>query len=238
MKYWTKSWNTIYGCKKHRAGCTNCWALAMARRMQAAGRLVYVVDVRGEWTGNVEFIKSRLNMPYSWKTHQVVAVDWMSDLFYDTVPGGIWGETYEVMKATPQHTYLILTKRYHEMMMQATLYTPGPLDNVYMGVTVSNQKDANDARPALFDLYQAGWHTWVSYEPALETVDWSGWGFIDGLVCGGESGSNARPMPPEAPIAARHFCRSVSVPFTFKQWSGNRSEGQTLGGVHYQEFPK
>jgi len=77
----------------------------------------------------------------------------------------------------------------------------------------------------------------VRFDPALETVDWSGWGFINGLVCGGESGSNAREMPAKAAVAARQFCRMVSVPFTFKQW-GPRGEGQTLGGVHYQEFPE
>ena len=235
MKYWTKSWNTIYGCKKHRAGCTNCWALAMARRMQANHQIFDVVDARGEWTGKVNFIESRLKMPYSWKSHQIVAVDWMSDLFYDTVPGGIWGETYEVMKATPQHTYLVLTKRYHEMMMQATFYTPGPLENVYMGVTISNQKDADEAGEHLASLSNQGWHTWVSFEPALERVNWAGFGFLDGLVCGGESGSGAREMPVEAATGACAFCRDEFIPFTFKQWSGNHNE--LLGGVAYYEFP-
>jgi protein gp37 len=240
MKYWQKSWNKLYGCTKLRAGCTNCWALAMARRMQANGLLDGVVNERGEWTGKIQYKPERMRMPYSWKEHQIVAVDWMSDLFHNQVPDGVWGETYEVMKATPQHTYLILTKRYHEMMMQATFYDPGPLPNVYLGVTISNQKDANEAVESLYRLHQSGWKTWVSYEPAIEVVDWEhpSFFFLDGLICGGESGCEMRPMPPEAAIQACVFCFEKDIPFTFKQWSGKRGESQTLGGVHYQEFPE
>ena len=237
MKYWSKSWNCLYGCTKIRKGCENCWALIMARRMQANGLLDGVVDDHGNWTGKIEYKPERLKMPFSWKTPQIVAVDWMSDLFHNQVPGGVWGETYEVMKATPQHTYLILTKRYHEMAMQAAFYVPKPLQNVYMGATISNQKDANDAVEPLYHLHLTGWKTWVSFEPALEVVDWQhpSFFFLDGIVCGGESGSGARPMPIEAAREARDFCLSKIILFTFKQM-GPRGAGSELDGERYQEF--
>ena len=53
---------------------------------------------------------------------------------------------------------------------------------------------------------------------SLEVVNWDGWQFLKGLVCGGESGVMARPMPPEAPREARNFCAEFDIPFFFKQW--------------------
>ena len=64
-----------------------------------------------------------------------------------------------------------------------------------------------------------GCKTWISYEPALESVNWSiTWDFIDGLICGGESGNQARPMNPDWARSARDFCCENDIPFFFKQW--------------------
>jgi protein gp37 len=38
------------------------------------------------------------------------------------------------------------------------------------------------------------------------------------VICGGESGPGARPMPPEGPRKVRDDCVAAGVPFTFKQW--------------------
>lgn len=234
MKYWTRSWNCLYGCTKLRAGCTNCWALAMATRMQGNGLLDGVVDAKGAWTGKIVYKPERLDMPRHWKTPQIVAVDWMSDIFHKDVPFDVWPATLRVMSDTPQHTYLILTKRYWELLHR--LYPQDATENIYIGVTISNQKDADEAGEALFWASTTGWKTWVSFEPALEMVNWHGFGFLDGMVCGGESGTGARPMPIEAAREARDYCINEYIPFTFKQF-GPRGMGAELDAEHYQEFP-
>lgn len=66
-------------------------------------------------------------------------------------------------------------------------------------------------------LARDGWLTWVSYEPALGLVDWSGWEFIRWMVSGGESGSRARPSHPDWHRAARDFCALHCIPYNFKQ---------------------
>jgi hypothetical protein len=67
-------------------------------------------------------------------------------------------------------------------------------------------------------IAQDGWPTWVSYEPALGNVDWSGWEFIKWLVSGGESGEKAQPSHPYWHIHARDFCRKNNIAYFFKQW--------------------
>jgi protein gp37 len=70
----------------------------------------------------------------------------------------------------------------------------------------------------LAELAATGWNTWVSYEPALGPVDWSGWEFIRWLVSGGESGHDARPTHPDWHRAARDFCVARGIPYHMKQW--------------------
>ena len=51
--------------------------------------------------------------------------------------------------------------------------------------------------------------------------EWTGksdeWG-IDWVICGGESGPQARPMHPDWVRSLRDQCAAASVPFHFKQW--------------------
>ena len=50
---------------------------------------------------------------------------------------------------------------------------------------------------------------------------------IDWVICGGESGPNARPMHPDWARALRDQCAAAGVPFFFKQW------GEWIGGEVY-----
>lgn len=96
-----------------------------------------------------------------------------------------------------------------------------PLPNVWLGVSIEDQVRADERRDALAELARQGWLTWVSYEPALGPVDWTGWEFIRWLVSGGESdtdGKSARHTLPEWHRAARDFCASQGIAYLFKQW--------------------
>lgn len=43
-------------------------------------------------------------------------------------------------------------------------------------------------------------------------------GFLDWVICGGESGKGARPMHPDWARGLRDQCAAAGVPFFFKQW--------------------
>ncbi|MDT8843655.1 phage Gp37/Gp68 family protein [Paraburkholderia fungorum] len=110
-----------------------------------------------------------------------------------------------------------------------------PLPNVLLGASVEDQRRADARRDALRDVSQLGWKTWVSYEPALGAVDWSGWSFIDWMVSGGESGPKARISRPEWHRATRDWCEGAGVPYCFKQWGAwlpREREGQCTGFVN------
>lgn len=107
-----------------------------------------------------------------------------------------------------------------------------PLPNVWLGVSVEDQKTADERIPALMQSSAA--IRWVSYEPALGPIDFYRGGFslleymvsptgtvhegIDWLVCGGESGPGARPMQLSWARSARDQCIESGVAYHFKQW--------------------
>lgn len=93
-----------------------------------------------------------------------------------------------------------------------------PLPNVLIGTSVERQQEADERRPHLARIAEMGWRTFVSYEPALGHVDWTGWEFIVWLISGGESGADARPSHPDWHRAARDFCAANNIPYHFKQW--------------------
>ncbi len=102
---------------------------------------------------------------------------------------------------------------------RATLDDYGPDEpppGIWIGVSVEDQTRADERCQDLASLARHGWTTFVSYEPALGPVDWSGWEFLAWLICGGENGP--RPMHPDWARAARGFCASAGIPFFFKQW--------------------
>lgn len=69
-----------------------------------------------------------------------------------------------------------------------------PLENVWMGVSVESQEYADERIPYLVNTPAA--LRFVSYEPALGPVDWDRWlgfGGVEWVIAGGESGPRARP---------------------------------------------
>ena len=62
---------------------------------------------------------------------------------------------------------------------------------------------------------------------------------IDWVICGGESGPNARPMHPDWARALRDQCQAAGVPFLFKQWGewGPGSYNMATGQSVFRAFP-
>ena len=93
-----------------------------------------------------------------------------------------------------------------------------PPQNAMLGVSIENQQEADKRREHMRAIAEAGWQTWVSYEPALGPVDWTGWEFIKWMVSGGESGKDARPSHPDWHRSTLDWCQLHRVPYFFKQW--------------------
>ena len=68
----------------------------------------------------------------------------------------------------------------------------------------------------------------VSYEPALEQVDFTPWlQEIDWLICGGESGAQVRPFDLDWARSVREQCWQAGVKFFFKLVGGRLLDGRT-----------
>lgn len=111
-----QTWNPLAGCSICSPGCTNCYAMRMAARLEAMGQPKYVgltvkKNGRAVWTGKITTDDDALMIPLKRKKPTIWFVNSMSDLFHEGVPFEFVDKVFAVMALTPQHTYQILTKR-------------------------------------------------------------------------------------------------------------------------------
>lgn len=164
--------------------------------------------------------------------------DWLDD---DNVPIEWFVGLLRLIHDTPNLNWLLLTKRLEnwrprlseairsktdgtgrggEFWQWMVNWLGGkPPENVWLGVSAGMQKHANKRR-SLFEAIPAK-VKFVSYEPALEAVDWTGWEFVDQLIIGGESGMKARRFHLEWALSAVEWCRRSDVKPFFKQTGSN-----------------
>ena len=78
---WTEvTWNPVTGCSKVSAGCKNCYADRMARRLKAMGNVRYRDGFK------VTLHEDLIESPRKWKTPRIIFVNSMSDLFHEDIP--------------------------------------------------------------------------------------------------------------------------------------------------------
>ena len=185
INYLDETWNPVTGCTHAGSpGCDNCWARELHERRHKAYRhreKVYggsgIADFQtipaqyAKPFSEIQFHKKRFDQPLRWRKPRVIGVCFGGDLLHDDVPTREIWRVFSAMRIAPQHTYLVLTKRPERMrgvvreMLMASSKDPDP--NVWLGVTVCNQQEADEKIPILMELAAMGWHVWVSYEPAL-----------------------------------------------------------------------
>jgi protein gp37 len=139
---WTDAtWNPVAGCTVVSPGCTNCYAMRMAARLNAMGLPKYRALTRKSgrravWTGKIRLDNAALAIPTRWRKPRRIFVNSMSDLFHAGVPIAFIGKVWSMMERTPWHTYQILTKR-PDRMAEAAASLP-VLDNVWLGTSVES----------------------------------------------------------------------------------------------------
>src|SRR6476659_10770321 len=130
---WTEvTWNPVTGCSKISAGCKNCYAERMAKRLHAMGAARY------QNTFEVTLHHDLLELPKTWKKPRVIFVNSMSDLFHPEVPLDFIQAVFATMVATPQHTYQVLTKRAERLAELSSLLMWSA--NIWMGVSVEDSR--------------------------------------------------------------------------------------------------
>lgn len=162
---WTdKTWNPVTGCSKISAGCKFCYAETMHSRLQAMGQ-----DKYKDGFNVVKTHVDTLQDPYKWKKPAMVFVNSMSDLFHKDVPLDFIQQVFTVMNECPQHTFQVLTKRADIMAAYAPLLNW--TDNIWLGVSVENQEQADKRIPHL--LATSAKTKFLSCEPLLENISFT-----------------------------------------------------------------
>ncbi|SMF82941.1 protein gp37 [Tistlia consotensis] len=200
------------------------------------------------WNGEVRFNEAELVKPLHWRRPRLIFAVAHGDLWYEAVPTAWIDRVMAVAALSPQHVFQFLTKRSERqtayladpetpervwaaagelsdplraLAAQGATWggdMPWPLRNAWIGVSVEDQVRADRRREHLRAIAKLGWATWVSYEPALGLVDWSGWEFIRWMVSGGESGPDSRPSHPDWHRATWSWCDDNAIAYLFKQW--------------------
>lgn len=184
---WTHAtWNFIVGCSKVSPGCENCYAERLALRYGWSKKSWTAPNARE----NIIVKPNKLTLPLKWKEPRRIFVNSLSDLFHEQVPDEIIDRAFAVMALCPQHTFQILTKRPKRMLeyfaagdelwgerwvlpqrefVGESEPTVLPLKNVWLGVSVEDQRRADERIPLLLQTPAAV--RFLSCEPLLEQVD-------------------------------------------------------------------
>lgn len=246
---WTDAtWNPVAGCSIVSAGCTHCYAMEMARRLEAMGVAKYASLTRRSggrtiWNGVVREDEDALAIPHRWRKARKIFVNSMSDLFHERVSDAFILKVWQVMRETPHHHYQILTKRPERMAVFVSTLVEDVLPNVWLGTSIENAEaipriDHLRAVPAAIRF--------LSFEPLIGPVgdvDLSG---IHWAIVGGESGRSARPIREEWIDEIHAQCEEHETAFFFKQWGtwgkdnkrrSKKANGREYRGKTWDEMP-
>lgn len=224
---WTEAtWNPTSGCTKVSPGCDRCYAERITQRFPRSFPNGFVLTLRPD----------SLEIPLRWKRPRTIFVNSMSDLFHMDVPDQYVQQVFDVMCATPQHTYQVLTKR-AERLARLARKLPWP-SNVWIGVSVESA--AYVWRMEYLRRVNAAVR-FVSAEPLLGPLQNLNLSGIQWLIAGGESQSGCRAADPMWFRDLRDQCLRHGVAFFLKQLGGHPSkrggEDATLDGQRWLQMP-
>lgn len=251
--------NPIIGCSKCSPGCDNCYAerfaARLAKNLQTAMMYAGVVNDGGKWTGRINAalgITDKEHGPfrqvfYSRKPKRIF-IGSMTDIFHPNASRRDVFNIVSMCARMPQHTFCFLTKRPQNMLAFFEQFDGHIWPNLWLGVTVCNQAEADEKIPLLLSVPAA--KRFVSVEPMLGPIDLDAVSFkhsagffgsalrwhhlphcrreelqdgavypaLDWVICGGETGPGARPMHPDWARSLLYQCHDEGIPFFFKKF--------------------
>lgn len=231
---WTdKTWNPVTGCDKISAGCKNCYAETLTKRLTAMGNPRYRNGFR------VTLHADKLDEPRRWRAPTLVFVNSMSDMLHKDIPDNFILRAFRTMVETHRHTFQVLSKRPERWAEISRLviaeHGRWPV-NVLPGTSIESREVIDGTRkiaPRLRALGVAGDDDTIrmlSCEPLLGsllppdgvaglarelTEARIGW-----VISGGEAGFKARPADLDWFRELRDACVMAGIPFFHKQHGG------------------
>ncbi len=240
-------------CRKVSPGCAQCYSETQnqSNYFKFASHLPY----SGKAPDNLIFDEKVMQELVKTRSPKKIFLCSMTDLFGDWVSDEWIDRAFAYMAIASQHTFQILTKRPERMREYflsenrdskisnwATTFDKSdsdqiisvnlPLQNVWLGTSVENQKAADDRIPSL--LQTPASVRFLSCEPLLESIDLNKcfrtskdgyeltWlDYLNLIIVGGESGIGARPCHVDWIRSLVRQCQPTNVAVFVKQLGSN-----------------
>jgi protein gp37 len=266
IEYVDATWNPVAGCCKISDGCLNCYAERYAGRLckipgpigEQYSRVVTTTSPNNgdgipKWNGEFFTSETQMDRPNEWLRARRIFVCSMGDLFLEAIPDCVRDVIFSVMFGSPQHEYLLLTKRPH-LMKKYFLHLEDlcmeigdpvrwswlnqPNDNIILGVTIENQKAAVLREMTLLQIPAA--RRWISFEPLLSDISLPVVGRVIGklihwCIIGPETGPGRRPCDIRWVRALVAQMKKLEVPVLIKKLE---VEGQILKRGQDGSYPR
>jgi protein gp37 len=237
---WTDhTFNPWWGCTKVSPGCDFCYAEAFDKRVGGAHW--------GKGQPRRTFGDEHWAQPLKWDraakaagVKRKVFCASMADVMDDEAPEGQRDRLWQLIDATPNLIWQLLTKRPHRY----SRYLPVGFahNNVWLGTTTENQEFYDVRWPILCRVaISMGLKTFVSYEPAIGPLSIRQDDFVPHwLIFGGETGHGRRPMELAWAENIQRECRASGTKFFMKQFSAStpmRAAALIPAEMLIREFP-
>jgi protein gp37 len=216
IEWTTHTFNPWIGCQKVSPGCDHCYA--ETRWDHRFHRVKW-----GPHGERIRTSKKYWRQPLKWakqangerpRVFCASLADWLDN----RVPQSGREDLAELIDATPELDWLLLTKRI-ENLRRLTPWADGTPRNVWLGSTCEDQERFDQRYPILSNI-PATVH-FVSYEPAIGPLSIrDAYPVPEWIICGGESGASPRYMEPSWASSLLDECATAQVPFFMKQMTG------------------
>lgn len=245
---WTDAtWNAWQSCTRISEGCAFCYMFRDKERYGQDPELV----TRSK--------PATFNRPLKWKEPLKIFTNSWSDVFHKDAEAWL-PDFWDIIRKCPQHSFQILTKRADRILQSLPPDWGDGWDNVWIGVSVENQKRADERIPILLEVPARV--KFLSCEPLLDRLDLNGYLHgLDWCIVGGESGNGSRPKDPSVKYGYRECelewissivdqCKEADVKIFVKQLGTHLAKTMGLKdrtgsdiselpkNIRYQQFPK
>lgn len=202
-------WNPWRGCHRKSEGCMHCYIHKGDAKREVDTSLIRKTD-----KFDVPIARKK-NGKYKIESGSIVYVCFRSDFLI--AEADEWrSECWDMIRERSDLHFIFLTKRI-ERFMDCIPYDWGNgYTNVTVGVSVENQKRADERLSILKQLPIV--HKNIILQPMISAIDLSG--YLDGVelvMVGGESDRQARVLDYAWVLDVRRQCVEAKTAFTFRQ---------------------
>lgn len=228
------TFNPWEGCQKVGPGCDHCYAETRNARFGGGTAPNWGPGAprrrtsRANWKKPLHWNRDAAAFAEAHGRKQRVFCASLADVFDNAVPISWRADLFDLIDATPNLEWLLLTKRIGNVNGMLGKWNLAMPPHVWLGATMVNQEEIDRdwdklmAAPAVIRF--------LSVEPMLGEIEIPPFGspFVDWIICGGESGPGARPLRPDWVRSLRDQCAAAGVAFLHKQ-NGEFAPGEIAG---------